>query len=643
MSFVGCGAAYMIFATLPSRHITHIFKKMPALAWSVTVCGAGLCEYHRAAANKLLRDPSLVGTELSSPCIRKLLANADLRLVLVWWAGRCVASALFRPDADCAQLILLACATDAHRLGLGRALVSLVRHACCHASSGDPTCPNQQLYMVAPRNLSPGVRKFLRACDFVGVREQPRDAVHPWKEATELCTYACALSKDDRSANLPALLSAAQLSSSGASSSAGAEEEAEEGDDDDEEASPRVGSVVALFLGLDQQYHPVVVTERTRVMAERGSVRASHSLRVSYLQGSGAAAAPPPLTEERAVEGWKLKLRPQPSSAADTSREAAALPRNKRPWYFLAVPPASADWRRYLSDALQTGGGGQPADSHSVPKAFARAPSAADAKAAAAPAGSGVGAAAGAATGAAAAPSGRGKAKAELKFKLKEDRPPLHAARSNGAACSSQMPPPPPKVPRRQQQQQQQQEEEPESHAQVQQPRPPDSGMGGGAGMASKKPKPSIPRNPIKVDYSRTPPMPPTPESPARPSWWRDGEDDERAAEMLYTLFSGDTGAGLARDLDEWVLRETPIASEAFPHVDFWRGLDIRWVQYSCAHAGVGEALRELKAAFARGEGRLRHVSVDGGRQKRSRRGNGEEEANPRQGRELLQDLDSHS
>ena len=138
--------------------------------------------------------------------------------------------------------------------------------------------------------------------------------------------------------------------------------------------------------------------------------------------------------------------------------------------------------------------------------------------------------------------------------------------------------------------------------------------------------------------------MPPTPESPARPIWWRDGEDDERAAEMLYTLFAGDVSAGtLSKGLDEWVLRETSIAAEAFPHVEFWRGLDIRWVQYSSAHAGVGEALRKLKSRFAIGDRALRHVSVDHGRQKRSRRGAGETEGGSgklQHGRVLLSSLE---
>ena len=45
-----------------------------------------------------------------------------------------------------------------------------------------------------------------------------------------------------------------------------------------------------------------------------------------------------------------------------------------------------------------------------------------------------------------------------------------------------------------------------------------------------------------------------------------------------------------------------------------------RWLRYSVLHDGVGDALRQLKAGFARGEGRLRFVAIDGARQKRSRR-----------------------
>ena len=52
----------------------------------------------------------------------------------------------------------------------------------------------------------------------------------------------------------------------------------------------------------------------------------------------------------------------------------------------------------------------------------------------------------------------------------------------------------------------------------------------------------------------------------------------------------------------------------------FWRGLDIRWLRHSYANGAVGEALRKLKQSIARGEGRLRFISIDGGRQKRSRR-----------------------
>ena len=53
--------------------------------------------------------------------------------------------------------------------------------------------------------------------------------------------------------------------------------------------------------------------------------------------------------------------------------------------------------------------------------------------------------------------------------------------------------------------------------------------------------------------------------------------------------------SGKERDIDEWVLRDTAVSYEAFPQVDFWRGLDIRWLQHSYAHGGVGDALRRLK------------------------------------------------
>jgi hypothetical protein len=98
---------------------------------------------------------------------------------------------------------------------------------------------------------------------------------------------------------------------------------------------------------------------------------------------------------------------------------------------------------------------------------------------------------------------------------------------------------------------------------------------------------------------------------------------------MLFTLFNGAVGASLERDIDVSI-RETAVAAEAFPHVEFWRELDIRWLRYSCTRAGVGRALRELKANFAQGKGQLSHVSIDcgaggGGRSKRSRRGAGSE------------------
>ena len=93
----------------------------------------------------------------------------------------------------------------------------------------------------------------------------------------------------------------------------------------------------------------------------------------------------------------------------------------------------------------------------------------------------------------------------------------------------------------------------------------------GGKGKSNEgEPAPATRRAPFVVN---SPPLPPTPESPAKPSWWIDEEDDERAAELLYTLFSGDTGAALLRDIDEWVVRDTSVAAEAFPAVPFWRAL----------------------------------------------------------------------
>lgn len=59
------------------------------------------------------------------------------------------------------------------------------------------------------------------------------------------------------------------------------------------------------------------------------------------------------------------------------------------------------------------------------------------------------------------------------------------------------------------------------------------------------------------------------------------------------------------------MLRDNPLAAEVFPNVAFWKEGDIRWVRYSCEHAGVGDALRELKAEVGRGEAQFRYVSVE--------------------------------
>ena len=118
---------------------------------------------------------------------------------------------------------------------------------------------------------------------------------------------------------------------------------------------------------------------------------------------------------------------------------------------------------------------------------------------------------------------------------------------------------------------------------------------------------------PSRVDTDATPPMPPTPESPAKPAWWSE-EDDERAAELLYTLFGGTVGERLENQIEEWVVRDNAVAAEAFPHVDCWIGLEIRWLRFSSAHREVADALRRLKDAFSKGNGKLRFLSIDGGR-----------------------------
>ena len=115
------------------------------------------------------------------------------------------------------------------------------------------------------------------------------------------------------------------------------------------------------------------------------------------------------------------------------------------------------------------------------------------------------------------------------------------------------------------------------------------------------------------VDVHATPPMGPSPDAPWKPEWWRDGEDDQRAAEMLFMLFSGSANAAVHKDIDDWVVRGNPVAEEAFPHVAFWKEQDIRFLRYSCEHGGVAQALQELKASFVSGAGHMKFLSITGG------------------------------
>ena len=73
-------------------------------------------------------------------------------------------------------------------------------------------------------------------------------------------------------------------------------------------------------------------------------------------------------------------------------------------------------------------------------------------------------------------------------------------------------------------------------------------------------------------------------------------------------------GERLENQIEEWVVRDNAVAAEAFPHVDCWIGLEIRWLRFSSAHREVADALRRLKDAFSKGHGKLRFLSIDGGR-----------------------------
>lgn len=589
---------------------------MGAFTAFVGGCGPTLSVHHRAAALPLLTKADNVLDALSPRRAARLLDDAEHCVALAFLDDACVGASIFRPATS--QLLLIACADQeaVRRKGLGSSLVHLVEHVCVRHSKNA-----EQLWTLAPRDMPPATRKFLRAVGFTGLREPPSaaaSAAHPWKQAAELSTLARPLPSeaDQECPQATAMLKSTSRRLCDRSGARGGRES----DEKDEPAAgasdginlesvpalPEIGSIIALWVSLDRCFYPALVRDRSMVLGKRAG-QGSYSLHVQYLQQLSAARdRPPPQREEKAVDGMTL-VATQPIDDEETRRVA---PR-QRPWYFVASPPESVDWQRIVAGVCPTrsgdapctepSSGPSPAAPQPITTAKRRGASAApaavdacDAMPAAACRASRSGAHVEdpiAPVGAVGQGGGGDGERKRGKRVVLHDVPPSSAqsssVRSEGvhkvskgkALLSSE----------------------------------------GGAGPCTRRP-------PFTV---HSPPLPPTPESPAKPAWWRDEEDDVRAAELLYTLFAGDVGAGLSKDIDEWVVRDTSVAAEAFPEVPFWRGLDIRWLQYSYARAGVGEALRKLKASFAKGEGRLRFVSVDNGRQKRSRAGEKREARHP--------------
>ena len=662
----------------------------------------------------IVSDPSCCSTPA---CVEKLLdgdgTDDTIRtfVVLAWSGERCVAGALFAAGArECgAQLILIASVPDARRHGIGRAMVRFVRHACCRllrssrGGANDGVLASQQLSTVIPREgfpSQPHVRRFFRALGFASARGTDASGLicaFDTEKTTVLCCPLAAESADVTSANdLAALLALTRFGGSHSADDDGEEADDEEEDEDGLEdraegeegaVAPAVGSVLALWRTQEQRHWPCVVTDRMAVLAHSGkrgrATGEQHSLRVRYL--ADETGAMPAQRAEKLVDGWTLRMLRagdrQTHTAEGCEREARAArepvgggrakgrsggatsttstttasasgrappcpsANGGRSFYFLSVPPSnSADWRRYLAESLGPERKVVAAEAAQVrAQAAARVLAAAAVKAAEAARGGkaskGDDASMDAATAAAVAAAPRRRrstsASAAASGSSNGNEGSAAGPSAESAEAAVTAPPPPPPV-------------EAAAAAEARGERPPRK--------RKSAARPSIPKSAWKVDVHATPPIPPTPESPARPIWWRDGEDDERAAEMLYLLFRNESGESLARELGDWVYRDTelqppPIASEAFPHVEFWRELDIRWVRYSCAHAGVAEALKRLKTAFARGEGKLKHVSVDGdkaaagggGRQKRARRGaggkGGEDDATGGRARHPLQQL----
>ena len=81
--------------------------------------------------------------------------QAQVFLALVWDGGRCVGAALFVAPGESvtAQLLLIGCEASARRHGIGRALVRLVRHACCRLARNSGCLMCGAVNVMASRRL----------------------------------------------------------------------------------------------------------------------------------------------------------------------------------------------------------------------------------------------------------------------------------------------------------------------------------------------------------------------------------------------------------------------------------------------------------------------------------------------------------
>ena len=243
-------------------------------AWSGRA-GESLSPFHKSAALPLLKDAALLSDALSPTRAARLLDDEHHFLALVWLGEVCVAAAVFRPES--AQLVLVVCSEAARRTGIGRALVGLAQQAC--AQNGG----EHSLWMVTPREMTPGARKFFRAVGFVGSRSPPvppAAAPHPWKVASELTAHVCQLPPPGAPSELLSLASDRVRARSGSSGKSDArEKKSHKAKPAGPVEGPSVGALIALWMPPDRRFYAARVVERSMVLGskERGGAT-SYSL-----------------------------------------------------------------------------------------------------------------------------------------------------------------------------------------------------------------------------------------------------------------------------------------------------------------------------------------------------------------------------